>query len=161
IAMGVLIRLVSGPLPTVFNQITDAITGWIAGTVGALLQGVDDTMGQSATPQVTAVWFSGSGSPYVTVRQIAALLMVGVVLAAIIHGLVIGDLAGLVRPVMVGVPLAVLATVATTTVVDQLVRVTDVLSSTVLSSQTGAATRFLSEFGHVTATAQGPAVIPI
>lgn len=147
-------------IPNPLNVITDAATGWawdkvVAGigqwvldAITAVLSGIVNFLATSARADVTDVWFSGAGSPYATVRNLAGALMVAFLLAGIVQGLMANDTSGMVRRVAVDAPLAVLAMVGTITVVNLLLDLTDALSTEVLGGAGGSAMQFLSGFGH-------------
>lgn len=158
---GIVDRLVGGASGWAFDQVTDGITRWVLDAVGYFVDGAANFLKTSATPDVTAVWFSGPGSPYAAVRRIAGLLLVGFVFLAILQGLVRGDGGATVSRLALTVPAAVLAMVATTTVVGKLLELTDALSTEVLSATGGQAGDFLAGFGAMTAGAGGFAAVLI
>ena len=110
----------------------DGLAQWVASGLEAVLDGLLAFLGQVSTPEPTAVWFSGPGSPYAAVRQVAAALLVGFVLLGVISGLLAGDPGAMVRRMLLGVPTAVLAIAAITVVATKLLALTDALSAAVL-----------------------------
>lgn len=154
-------------IPNPLDLITDAATGWawdkvVAGigqwvldAITAVLSGIVNFLQTSARADVTDVWFSGAGSPYATVRNLAGVLMVAFLLAGIIQGLAANDVSGMIRRVAVDAPLAVVFMIATITVVNLLLDLTDALSTEVLGGSSGSALQFLSGFGHATDMATG------
>ena len=130
-----------------WEQVSGGIAGWILGAIAELINGVLNFLKTTARPDVTDAWFSGSGSPYATVRNVSAVLMLGFLLAGLIQGLMKGDIGGMFRRVGVDVPLAIVGTLATTVVVDLLLDLTDALSTTVLDGAGGDAVKFLEGFG--------------
>ena len=139
-----------------WDKVAGGIAGWVLGAVGQLVDGCLNFLKTAARPNVQAAWFSGAGSPYATVRNVAGLLLLGFVFLAIIQGLIAGDAAGMVRRVAADLPAAVLGMVATVTVVAKLLELTDSLSTAVLQQSDGQALHFLSGFGEsVTIATQG------
>lgn len=143
-----------------FEQIAEGIAAWVLGAVAFFAEGIVDFLATSASPNLSAGWFSGPGSPFATVRNIAGVLLLGFVLLGLIQGLLTGDTAGMMRRVALDLPGSVLAMVATTVVVDRLLALTDALSAAVLEQSDGQAVHFLSGFGiAVTGLTQGFAAV--
>ena len=143
-----------------WDKVTDGIASWVLGAVGDLVDGCLNFLKTSARPNVEAAWFSGAGSPYATVRNLAGLLLLGFVFLAIIQGLIAGDAAGMVRRVAADLPAAVFGMVATVTVVAKLLELTDSLSTGVLQQSDGQALHFISGFGaSITISTQGFAAV--
>ena len=143
-----------------WDKVTEGIGSWVLGAVGDLVDGCVNFLKTEARPNVQAAWFSGAGSPYATVRNLAGLLLLGFVFLAIIQGLIAGDAAGMVRRVAADLPAAVFGMVATVTVVAKLLELTDSLSTGVLQQSDGQALHFVSGFGaSVTGSTQGFAAV--
>lgn len=136
--------LVRGAVGSAWDHVVDALTAWVLGGVAFLAHGVLNVLGSSSTPHVTAMWFSGAGSPFESVKAIAAVVMVACALLAIIQGAVRGDIGAMVTRVLGGIPLAVLATIAVTAVTDQLLGLTDAFAASILDPTGADAARFLS-----------------
>lgn len=154
--------LLGGAAGFAFDQIAEGIANWVLDAVGFFVGGVVDFLRSSARVDVEAAWFSGPGSPYFTVRNIAAALLVGFVFLGLLQGLLNGDTWGMVRRVAGGLPAAVVGMVVTTAVVARLVELTDALSNAVLTNSDDQALRFLSGFGvAVTGATQGFAAVVI
>jgi len=136
-----------------FDKVAEGIASWILGAVEFFVSGAIDFLRSSSSPDVTAAWFSGSGSPYAVVRNIAGLLLVGFVLLGVIQGLVNGDVAGMIRRMAGNLPAAVAGMVVTTAVVSQLLQLTDAMSQAVLVNTDEQALHFLSGFGVTVSTA--------
>jgi hypothetical protein len=136
-----------------WDKVTEGIADWVLGAVGDLVDGCLNFLKTSARPNVEAAWFSGTGSPYATVRNLAGVLLLGFVFLAIIQGLIAGDPAGMVRRVAADLPAAVFGMVATVTVVAKLLELTDSLATGVLQQSDGQAMHFLSGFGLSATTA--------
>lgn len=116
----------------VFRETTISMVSWLLSGVGYFVEGALHFLQTATHPQVTAMWFSGPGSPYASVRSISVTLLLGFVLLGICSGLVHGDVAGMARRVAGGIPFAVVGMFVTTTVVDKLLTLTDALSAEVL-----------------------------
>jgi hypothetical protein len=143
-----------------WDKVTQGIGSWVLGAVGQLVDGCLNFLKTEARPNVQAAWFSGAGSPYATVRNLAGLLLLGFVFLAIIQGLIAGDAAGMVRRVAADLPAAVLGMVATVAVVAKLLELTDSLSTGVLQQSDGQALHFVSGFGaSITGSTQGFAAV--
>lgn len=138
-----------------WDKVTAGITSWVLGAVGGLVDGALNFLKTAARPDVQAAWFSGAGSPYATVRNVAGLLLVGFVFLAIIQGLLAGDPATMLRRIATDVPVAVLGMVTTVTVAAKLLELTDALSTAVLRTSDGQAIHFLTGFGASVTTATG------
>jgi len=143
-----------------FAAVADGITSWVLGAVGFFVGGTVDFLLHSASPDLTSAWFSGAGSPFATVRNIAGLLLLAFLFLGIIQGLIGGDIAAMVRRVSVDLPGAIIGMVATTVVADRLIVLTDALSTEVMSNSDGQALHFLSGFGvTVVGATQGFAAV--
>lgn len=139
--------LAGGVAGFTFDKVADGIAHWVLGAVGSFVDGVLGYLTATARPDVGAVWFAGPGSPYATVRNLAVVLLVGFVFLAILQGLLHGDVAGMVRRVALGVPVAVAGMVVTTAVVAHLLELVDALSVAVLAGDDSQVLHFLSGFG--------------
>lgn len=148
-------EVVGGGAGWAFDGIADGISKWVLGAVEFFVQGVIDFLRTSSGPNVESAWFAGAGSPYASVRNIAALLLVGFVFMAILHGLLNGDPGAMLRRIVGALPVAVGGTVVTTAVVGQLLKLTDALSDAVLVGTDHQAMRFLSGFGAGAAVSTG------
>ena len=154
--------LLGGAAGFAFDQIAEGIANWVLDAVGFFVGGVLEFLRSAARVDVEAAWFSGPGSPYFAVRNIAAALLVGFVFLGLLQGLLNGDAWGMVRRVAGGLPSAVLGMVVTTAVVSRLVELTDVLSNAVLANSDDQALHFLSGFGvAVSGATQGFAAVVI
>lgn len=142
-----------------WDKVADGITDWVLGAVDYFVGGVVNFLLTSSDADVAAVWFSGPGSPYATVRAIAGVLLVGFALLAILQGLVRGDAGMMAGRVFAAMPAAVLAMVATTAVVGELLEVTDALSAAVLNPSGGDAGQFLDGLRHLDVSSGGFAVV--
>jgi len=136
-------------------QIATGIARWVLGAIGELIDGVLNFLKTSARPDVSDLWFSGPGSPFSSVRNVAAGLLVGFLLLGILQGVITGEVGGLMRRILLDAPTAVLGMIATVAVVDVLLDVTDALSTRVLGGSDSEAFRFLEGFGAASHLATG------
>ena len=88
----------------------------------------------AADPNVQADWFVAGDGPYRTTAAIGASLMVAFVLAGITQGALAGDVGGMIRRMVLDLPMSVLGIVGLVTFTQVLIRLTDYLSTWVLSS---------------------------
>lgn len=130
-----------------WDQVAAGIARWVLEALAAPIDGVLNFLKTSARPNMTASWFAGSESPFVAVRNLGAVLLVGFLLAGIIQGLIAGDVAGMLRRVALDAPTAVLGMIGITVVVDLLLDLTDAMSTAVLGGSDGDALKFLGTFG--------------
>lgn len=152
---GIVKDVVGGASGWTFNAIASGITSWVMGAVGDLVTGVTGYLLDSGRPGLEAAWFSGPGSPFAAVRNIAGTLLVGFILLAVIQGLLAGDLTGTAGRVARDLVLAVLGMAAVVVTTVKLLDLTDALSSAVLQGADGHAARFLTGFGSAAGTATG------
>ena len=152
---GIVKNIVGSAVGWTWSSVANGIASWVLGAVGSFANGVLGFLQSYARPDVGAAWFSGPGSPFATVRDIAAVLLVGFVFLGLIQGLIAGDAAGMARRVAANLPLAVLGIVVTTAVVAQLLDLTDALSDAVLASSGQQSLHFLSGFGVAVSGATG------
>lgn len=158
--VGVVTDLIGGAAGWAFDKVADGITKWILSAVEFFVNGAVDFLRTSSRPDVEAVWFSGSGSPYATVRDISAVLLLAFIFVGLIQGLIAGDAVGMVRRIAGYLPLAVGGMVVTTQVVAVLLELTDSLSNAVLTNSDDQAIHFLSGFADtVTTTSSGFAAV--
>ncbi|HUP70787.1 MAG TPA: hypothetical protein VM142_13380 [Acidimicrobiales bacterium] len=153
--VGVIKDVVGGVTGWGFDQVTAGIARWVLGALGSFIEGILGFLATSARPDVGAVWFSGPDSPYASVRTIAAALMVAFALLGLVSGLLKGDAGGMVRRIAIGLPLTVVAMVATTAVVAKALALTDALSAEVLDPTGSDAASFLGALGAGAGAAGG------
>ena len=99
-----------------FDKVAKGIADWVLGAVEFFVNGAIDFLRTSSSPNVEAAWFSGAGSPYAAVRNIAALLLVGFVFLGLLQGLLASDPAGMLRRMAGTLPAAVAGMVVSTVV---------------------------------------------
>jgi hypothetical protein len=138
-----------------WDKVTDGLAKWILEAVGSLIEGVIGFLQRSTKVDVKAVWFSGQGSPYATVRDIAIVLTLGFALLAIVSGTLRGDPVGMLTRIAVGLPATALAMAVSIPVVGLLLELVDQLSTAVLDPANAPAIKFLSGFGETAAKASG------
>lgn len=156
----VITHAVAAPAGWAWDKVAEGIGKWVLGAVAYFVDGVVDFLLTSARPNIGAVWFSGAGSPYATVRAIAVALLLAFTFLGILQGLLAGDSTAMMRRVVVDLPAAVLGMVSTTVVVGKLLELTDALSNAVLTNSGGQAVHFLSGFGvAVNGSTQGFAAV--
>ncbi len=143
----VVTKVINAPASWTWNAVAQGITSWVLGAVAFFVDGVVNFLGSAARPNVDAAWFSGTGSPYATVRNIAAALLVGFVFLGLIQGLLAGNMTAMTRRVALDLPAAVAGMVGTTVVVGKLLELIDACSAAVLAHSGGQAVHFLSGFG--------------
>ncbi|MDP1794089.1 MAG: hypothetical protein Q8K63_08125 [Acidimicrobiales bacterium] len=138
-----------------WDKVTAGLAKWVLEAVASLIEGVVDFLQNSTKVDITAVWFSGEGSPYATVREIAIVLTLGFALLAIVSGTLRGDPVGMFTRVAVGLPVTALAMAVAIPVVAILLELIDQLSIAVLDPADAPAIEFLSGFGQTAAKASG------
>jgi hypothetical protein len=152
--------VVAAPVGWAFDKVAEGIAKWVLGAVGFFVDGVINFLLTSARPDVEAAWFSGSNSPYATVRGMAVVLLLAFLFLGIIQGVLAGDVGAMLRRIGADLPAAVFGMVTTTIVVGKLLELTDALSARVLANSDGQAVHFLSGFGLVvTGASQGFAAV--
>lgn len=145
----------SGAVGWGFEHVAEGIAGWVLEAVSFFVEGTVRFLLDSGSPNLTAAWFSGAGSPFATVRNIAGLTLLGFLFLGLIQGLLAGDSGGMIRRMAVDLPGAIIGMAATTVVVDRLLALTDAMSATVLQNADGQAVHFLSGFGVAVAGLNG------
>jgi type IV secretion system protein TrbL len=138
-----------------WDKVTAGLAAWVLGAVGSLVEGVVGFLQHSTKVDVGAVWFSGAGSPYATVRNIAITLTLGFALLAIISGALRGDPVGMLTRVATGLPATALAMAISIPVVGILLELVDQLSVAVLDPARAPGIAFLKGFGATAAVASG------
>jgi hypothetical protein len=160
IVTGPVSDLLGGAAGWAFDKVAEGIANWVLGAVAFFVNGVIDILRSSTKVDVEAAWFAGPNSPYATVRNIAAALLVGFVFLGLLQGLLHGDPWAMVRRMAGNLPAAIAGMVVATAVAARLLELTDALSNTVLASSDDQALHFLSGFGvTVTSATQGFAAV--
>jgi type IV secretion system protein TrbL len=130
-----------------FEKVAEGIAKWVLDAAAFFIEGALEFLQTSARPEVEADWFAGAGSPFATVRNLAAVLLLAFAFLGMLQGLLHGDVGMMVRQVVGKLPLAVAGMVLTTAVVARLLDLTDALSAAVLDTTGDQALHFLSGFG--------------
>jgi hypothetical protein len=116
-----------------FEVIIGGLAAWVTDAVTWIVGGVFNYFIDAEDPNVQAAWFMNSDGPYGTTAAIGATLMVGFLLAGIAQGAIQGDVGGMLRRMAVDLPMSVLGIVGLITATQALIRLTDVLSTWVMS----------------------------
>lgn len=144
---GIVRDALDGATSWAFEQVADGIAQWVLGAVAFFVEGALRFLQTSARPQVEADWFAGPGSPFATVRNIAAVVLLAFAFLGVLQGLLHGDVGLMIRQVVGKLPLAVIGMVVTVAAVAKMLDLTDALSAAVLVTTDDEALRFLSGFG--------------
>jgi type IV secretion system protein TrbL len=111
------------------------------GLVGLVVKGVVWLVGHvfgffvvATSPNVQSDWFVAGTGPYATTVGIGAVLLVLFVFAGITQGVIAGDTGGMVRRMVVDLPMSVFGMVALVGVVQVAIGVTDALSEAVMAN---------------------------
>jgi hypothetical protein len=103
-----------------FDKVAEGIAGWVLDAASFFLEGALEFLQKAARPEVEADWFAGPGSPFATVRNTAAVLLLAFAFLGVLQGLLHGDVGMMVRQVAGKLPIAVAGMVLTTAVVARL-----------------------------------------
>jgi hypothetical protein len=117
-----------------FEMVVQGLVAWVVGAVIWVVGGVFNFFRDAADPNVQADWFVTGDGPYATTSAIGGVLLVGFVFAGITQGVLAGDVGGMVRRMGVDLPVSVLGMVGLVTVTQALIRLTDELSTQVMSN---------------------------
>jgi len=117
-----------------FELVIGGLVAWVTDAVVWVVGGVFSFFLDAQDPNVQADWFITGDGPYATTSAIGATLMAGFLLAAIAQGALQGDVGGMLRRVSLDLPVAVLGIVGLVTFTQALIRLTDELSSLVMSN---------------------------
>ncbi len=147
--------IVGGTVGKGFEFIVHGISSWVLGAVAWVVGGVFNFFTDATDPNVQADWFITGHGPYATTVAIGATLLVGFVLIGITQSVVAGDVAGMLRRMIVDLPLCVLGMVGLVTVTQALIRLTDVLASDVLDTFVEDSKEFVAAVVALTSLAPG------
>lgn len=139
---------VKGQAAAGFEVIAGGLTAWVVDAVVWVVGSVFGFFVDSTDPNVQADWFVTGDGPYATTLSIGASLLLFFVFCGIIEGVVNGDVAGMLRRMILDLPVSVLGMVALVTVTQSLIALTDALSAGILENFADD----ISEFGAVVAT---------
>lgn len=123
-----------GDVATVgFEAIVGGLVAWVVDAVVWIVGGVFNFFIDATDPNVQADWFITGDGPYATSAAIGATLMTGFLLAGVTQGVLTGDVSGMLRRIALDLPLSVLGMVGLVTFTQALIRLTDELSTWVMS----------------------------
>jgi hypothetical protein len=117
-----------------FELVIGGLVAWVTDAVVWVVGGVFNYFMDAQDPNVQADWFVAGDGPYATTATIGATLMVGFLLAGIAQGALQGDVGGMLRRMALDLPLSVLGIVGLVTFTQALIRLTDELSTWVMSN---------------------------
>ena len=99
---------VGGVATAGFEMIIGGLVAWMVDAVVWVVGGVFSFFLDSTDPNVQADWFIGGGGPYATTASIGAGLLVLFAFAGIVQGTVAGDVGGMLRRMVLDLPISVL-----------------------------------------------------
>lgn len=125
---------VGGAATAGFEMIIGGLVAWVIDAVVWVVGGVFSFFIDATDPNVQADWFITGNGPYATTLSIGAVLLLLFVFAGIVQGTLSGDVGGMLRRMVVDLPVSVLGMVGLVTVTQALIQLTDVLSAHVMGS---------------------------
>ncbi len=125
---------VGGVATAGFEMIIGGLVAWVIDAVIWVVGGVFNFFIDATDPNVQADWFITGNGPYATTAGIGATLLVLFVFVGIVQGTLSGDVGGMLRRMVLDLPMSVLGMVGLVTFTQALIRLTDVLSTHVLGS---------------------------
>lgn len=140
-----------------FEVMIGGLTAWILDAVVWVVGGVFNFFVDSADPNVQADWFVTGSGPYATTAAIGATLLVGFLLVGIAQGVLSGDVGGMVRQMVLHLPLAVLGMVGLVTVTQLLIGIVDALSGGILDTFKADVESFTRAVASISALSGGTA----
>ncbi|HEY8544883.1 MAG TPA: hypothetical protein VIL36_07540 [Acidimicrobiales bacterium] len=123
---------VGGAATAGFEMVVGGLVAWVVDAVMWVIAGVFNHFLDAADPNVQADWFVTGDGPYATTAGVGAVLLGVFVFAGIAQGAVAGDVAGMLRRMVVDLPMSVLGMVGLVGATQTAIRLTDVLSTHVL-----------------------------
>lgn len=126
--------LVGGAADAGLQRMLAGIVGWVVDAAISVSATVFGYFIDATEPNVQADWFVTGTGPFKTTATIAATLLVLFVFIGIVQGVIAGDVGGMLRRIIVDLPLSVLGMVGVVTITQALINLTDVLSGYVLRS---------------------------
>jgi len=161
--LGPVKRAVGEALEQGTGSVVDGLGGWLFSSLADLCSAVFGFVDKATRPNVTAAWFidgsTGTG-PYRATATVAATIMCVLVFAGIVQGIAQADVAGMVRRMVVNVPIAVVGIGGTVVVVQVLLDLTDAVSLYITSSVGEDTKGFVSSI-QTLATSTGSAGAPL
>jgi hypothetical protein len=125
-------HFVSGVATAGFEAIITGLVAWVTDAVVWVVGGVFHFFIDASDPNVQAAWFAAEDGPYGTTARIGAVLMVGFLFAGIAQGVLAGDVGGMLRRMVLDLPISVLGMVGLIAMTQVLIRLTDDLSTWVM-----------------------------
>jgi type IV secretion system protein TrbL len=117
-----------------FELVVGGLVAWVTDAVVWLVGGIFNFFLDAQDPNVQADWFITGHGPYATTASIGGTLAVGFVLAGVAQGALQGDVSGMLRRMALDLPMTVIGIVGLVTFTQALIRLTDVLSTWVMSN---------------------------
>ena len=146
---------VEGAATAGFETVIGGLVAWVIDAAVWVVGGVFGFFIDATDPNVQADWFIGPTGPYATTASIGATLLVLFLFAGIVQGTLSGDVGGMLRRIVVDLPVSVLGMVALVTVTQALIKLTDVLSAHVLGSFEPQIDQFTDTIGSLTTMTGG------
>jgi hypothetical protein len=158
--LGGLIDWITAPLQSLASwagdKIFEGITNWIAKGVVQLLGFVWSVMDRSSSPHLNAEWYSGTAtSPYGVAARIGGVVLLGMFLMSIMHGIVNGDVTGILRRVATDLPLTVFAMVGLVGLTQAALGLTDAMSDTIWAGTRANAVKVFDGLGQISSKVSG------
>jgi type IV secretion system protein TrbL len=139
---------VGGVATAGFEMIVGGLVAWMIDATVWVVGGVFGFFVDATDPNVQADWFITGDGPYATTVTIGAGLLVLFVLAGIVQGTIAGDVGGMLRRIVLDLPISVLGMVGLVSITQVLIQITDTLSAHVL----GNFEEDIAEFGATVAS---------
>jgi type IV secretion system protein TrbL len=139
---------VQGTATVGFELVIGGLVAWVVDAVVWVVGGVFNFFIDSTDPNVQANWFVSGDGPYATTASIGGALLLLFLFAAIIQGVLNGDVSGMLRAIALDLPVSILGMVGLVTVTQALIALTDALSGHLLSTFQDD----IAEFGAVVAS---------
>lgn len=139
---------VQGTATVGFELVIGGLVAWVVDAVVWVVGGVFNFFIDSTDPNVQADWFVSGDGPYATTASIGGALLLLFLFAAIIQGVLNGDVSGMLRAIALDLPVSILGMVGLVTVTQALIALTDALSGHLLSNFQDD----IAEFGAVVAS---------
>lgn len=139
---------VQGTATAGFELVIGGLVAWVVDAVVWVVGGVFNFFIDATDPNVQADWFITGDGPYATTVSIGGALLLLFLFAAIVQGILSGDVSGMLRAIALDLPVSILGMVGLVTVTQALIALTDALSGHLLSTFQDD----IAEFGAVVAS---------
>lgn len=141
-------RGVSGVGGSILSAVGEAVTRGLAGACGKVTDALLGFLSDASGPDFAHGWWVGPRGQHIwgVVAALAAVLLVGFALLAIVQGLLAGDPGAMVRSVLVEVPVSVAGMVVVVAATQALLGVVDAASAMVLDRVPADLGQFLGGF---------------